>query len=107
MRQRIHEELDKLLDQDIHGVTLSAVGLRENGEVFKVSIVDGRFTGKEIVALLFAGVEEALKMTDIPETKTAANAIREILTTLMTVFDLGYAIRKASSDTPTENVTWH
>ena len=107
VRKRMHEDLDKILDSDLKGISLLAVGVSENGMASQLSLIEGRFTGKELVAAMFTGVEDAFKMTDIPEARTAAKALRQLLSELITAFHLGDAVRKGMAPKPTENVTWH
>ena len=107
VRKRMHEDLDKILDSDLKGISLLAVGVSENGMASQLSLIEGRFTGKELVAAMFTGVEDAFKMTDIPEARTAAKALRQLLSELITAFRLGDALRKGTASKPAENVTWH
>lgn len=102
-RKRMHEDLDKLLDSDLKGIALFAIGVSENGEASQLSLIEGRFTGKELVAAMFTGVEDELKMTDIPEARTAAIALRRLLGELLLAFRIGDALRKNSTDKRAEN----
>ena len=107
VRKRMHENLDTILDSDIKGFTLSAVALLENGKTHQLTLVDGAFTEVELIEVLFSGVEDALKMADLPATRTAAKALRQLLSELIIAFRLGDALRKGTASKPAENVTWH